>query len=148
MRALERVVAEPGSRLLLVAVRHPPFDGGTLLQTTCRASPPIPHPLLTSTTPLSSHFPLPTSHVPRPTSHVPRPTSHVQRPTSNAQPPRRFTGKLGPPYSLESTDIAALAGEAWDVKLVGSEDRMPVEPSWGERGCSYFYEDVYLLTRR
>ena len=57
-------------------------------------------------------------------------------------------GKKGPPYSLESSDIQALAGETWDVELLDSEDRMPLEPSWAERGCNYFFEDIYLLTRR
>jgi|TARA_B100000530_G_scaffold96490_1_gene59615 hypothetical protein len=28
------------------------------------------------------------------------------------------------------------------------EDRMPLEPSWRERGCDYFFETTYLLTRK
>ena len=25
---------------------------------------------------------------------------------------------------------------------------MPLEPSWRERGCDYFFETTYLLTRK
>ena len=32
--------------------------------------------------------------------------------------------------------------------MLKREDRMPLEPSWRERGCDYFFETTYLLTRK
>ena len=32
--------------------------------------------------------------------------------------------------------------------MLKREDRMPEEPAWRERGCDYFFETTYLLTRK
>ena len=58
-------------------------------------------------------------------------------------------GKLGPPHSIERAEVDRLFGEdAWDIEILKREDRMPLEPSWRERGCDYFFETTYLLTRK
>eukprot|EP00629_Pelagomonadales_sp_RCC1024_P007057 CAMPEP_0119292722 /NCGR_PEP_ID=MMETSP1329-20130426/44710_1 /TAXON_ID=114041 /ORGANISM="Genus nov. species nov., Strain RCC1024" /LENGTH=255 /DNA_ID=CAMNT_0007293567 /DNA_START=176 /DNA_END=939 /DNA_ORIENTATION=+ len=49
-------------------------------------------------------------------------------------------GRLGPPHSLDESEVRRLFGGAFDVKQLAREDRMGLEPAWAERGCSYFYE--------
>ena len=34
------------------------------------------------------------------------------------------------------------------TQVLKREDRMPLEPAWRERGCDYFFETTYLLTRK
>ena len=34
------------------------------------------------------------------------------------------------------------------TQVLNREDRMPLEPAWRERGCDYFFETTYLLTRK
>ena len=57
-------------------------------------------------------------------------------------------GKLGPPHSIERAEVERLFSADFDIEQLKREDRMPVEPSWRERGCDYFWETTYLLTRK
>ncbi len=54
-------------------------------------------------------------------------------------------GKLGPPHSIERAEVDRLFAEHFDIEVLKREDRMPVELSWRERGCDYFFETTYLL---
>ena len=57
-------------------------------------------------------------------------------------------GKLGPPHSIERAEVDRLfSADDWEITMLKREDRMPVEPAWHERGCDYFFETTYLLTR-
>jgi len=56
-------------------------------------------------------------------------------------------GKLGPPHSIERAEVDRLFSADFDIEVLKREDRMPVEP-WRERGCDYFWETTYLLTRK
>ena len=57
-------------------------------------------------------------------------------------------GKLGPPYSVSHDDVARLfPSKHYAVELLSREDRMPMEHVWKQRGCSHFYEAVYLITK-
>ena len=49
---------------------------------------------------------------------------------------------------LISTQVDRLFAEHFDIEILKREDRMPLEPSWRERGCDYFFETTYLLTRK
>ena len=57
-------------------------------------------------------------------------------------------GRLGPPHSVDEAEVRALFGEDFVVEQLAREDRMELEPAWRERGCSFFFETTYLLTRR
>jgi thiopurine S-methyltransferase len=58
-------------------------------------------------------------------------------------------GKLGPPFSVSHDTVRRLfPPPQFDVELLAREDRMPVEAVWKQRGCSHFYEAVYLITLR
>jgi len=61
-------------------------------------------------------------------------------------------GGLGPPFDLTEQQIRALFEEpsegGFEVAVLKREDRMPLEPNWTKRGCSYFNEATYLLTRK
>ena len=57
-------------------------------------------------------------------------------------------GRLGPPHSIDETELRALFEDHIDVEQLSREDRMPLEPGWAERGCSFFFETTYLLTRK
>ena len=57
-------------------------------------------------------------------------------------------GKLGPPHSIERAEVDRLFAADFDIEQLKREDRMPLEPSWRERGCEYFFETTYLLTRK
>ena len=57
-------------------------------------------------------------------------------------------GKLGPPHSIERAEVDRLFSADFEIEVLKREDRMPVEPAWKERGCDYFFETTYLLTRK
>ena len=57
-------------------------------------------------------------------------------------------GRLGPPHSIERAEVDRLLSEHFEIEVLKREDRMPVEPAWRERGCDFFFETTYLLTRR
>ena len=57
-------------------------------------------------------------------------------------------GRLGPPFSVEAAEVERIFAGAFEIAPLKREDRLPVEPVWVERGCSYFFEATYLLTRR
>ena len=58
-------------------------------------------------------------------------------------------GKLGPPFSVTEADVPVLFPPAhYDVELLKREDRMPIETVWRDRGCNYFFEATYLITRK
>lgn len=57
-------------------------------------------------------------------------------------------GGMGPPFNVDADAIKTLFGESFDVEVLKREDRLPAEPAWKERGCDYFYEVTYLLTRK
>lgn len=60
-----------------------------------------------------------------------------------------FTGGgMGPPFSVDADAIRTLFGDSFDIEVLKHEDRLPVEPVWAERGCAYFNEVTYLLTRK
>jgi thiopurine S-methyltransferase len=56
-------------------------------------------------------------------------------------------GSLGPPHSVLGAEVASLFGGAFAVELLQVEDRLGQEPSWRDRGCTWFREATYLLTR-
>ena len=56
-------------------------------------------------------------------------------------------GRLGPPHSIDEAELRVLVEDHFDVEQLSREDRMDLEPHWAERGCSYFFETTYLLTR-
>ena len=55
---------------------------------------------------------------------------------------------FGPPHSLSEAEVRALLGDAFEVKVLGREDKMAVEPVWKARGATSFDEVTYLCTRR
>lgn len=57
-------------------------------------------------------------------------------------------GKLGPPFSVDESQVRALFAADFEITLLEREDRMPHETVWRERGCERFDETTYLLTRR
>ena len=58
-------------------------------------------------------------------------------------------GKLGPPFSVTEADVSMLFPPAhYDVELLKREDRMPIETVWRDRGCNYFFEATYLITKK
>ncbi len=57
-------------------------------------------------------------------------------------------GRLGPPHSIEQAEVDRLFSADFDIEVLRREDRMPEEPAWRERGCDYFFETTYLLTRK
>ena len=65
---------------------------------------------------------------------------------------RRWPGNFMPSSRRSyGENIASMAWGARNLISTGvlkREDRMPLEPSWRERGCDYFFETTYLLTRK
>ena len=57
-------------------------------------------------------------------------------------------GSPGPPHSIDAAEVARLFAAHFEVEQLKREDRLPVESVWSERGCSYFFETTYMLTRR
>jgi len=57
-------------------------------------------------------------------------------------------GGLGPPYNLDSDAMNALFSSAFEIEVLKREDRLSQEPVWIDRGCAYFNEVTYLLTRK
>ena len=50
---------------------------------------------------------------------------------------------------MTETDVSTLFPPAhYNVELLKREDRMPIETVWRDRGCNYFYEAVYLITKK
>jgi hypothetical protein len=57
-------------------------------------------------------------------------------------------GKLGPPFSVLPDDLDNLfPPPRYSVELLAKENRMSEEPVWQKRGCNYFFEAVYLVTK-
>jgi len=56
-------------------------------------------------------------------------------------------GGLGPPFNVDLEAVKGLFSGAFEIEVLKHEDRLPLEPVWGERGCTYFNEVTYLLTR-
>jgi hypothetical protein len=58
-------------------------------------------------------------------------------------------GKLGPPFSVTEADVSTLFPPAhYGIELLKREDRMPIETVWRDRGCNYFFEATYLITKK
>ena len=57
-------------------------------------------------------------------------------------------GTMGPPFSLPFDELPVLFPPArYTIQLLAKEDRMPLEPVWKKRGCAYFFEAAYLITK-
>ena len=48
---------------------------------------------------------------------------------------------------VTSDEVSQLFGGAFDIEMLKREDRLEAEPAWKARGCTYFNETTYLLTR-
>ena len=57
-------------------------------------------------------------------------------------------GSLGPPFNVGPEEVMALFEGNFEVELLRREDRLPLESVWAKRGCSFFNEATYLLTRK
>lgn len=57
-------------------------------------------------------------------------------------------GTLGPPHAVDAAEVARLFSATFAVEPLAREDRLPLEPHWADRGCAFFVEATYLLTRK
>mmetsp|Transcript_19749 Transcript_19749/g.30010 ORF Transcript_19749/g.30010 Transcript_19749/m.30010 type:complete len:384 (+) Transcript_19749:607-1758(+) len=57
-------------------------------------------------------------------------------------------GRLGPPFNLTKDQVHILFENFFSIQAIETEDRFHIDSNWKERGCSYFFESTYLLTRR
>ena len=56
---------------------------------------------------------------------------------------------FGPPHSLSEVEVRALLGDAFEIKQLGREDKMKVEPHWQkQRGATSFDEVTYMCVRK
>ena len=62
-------------------------------------------------------------------------------------PPFAPGGSLGPPHSIDAAEVKRLFDGDFSIAQLQREDRLPLEPVWVERGCGFFFETTYLLTR-
>jgi hypothetical protein len=44
--------------------------------------------------------------------------------------------------------VRQLFGAKYSVELLMREDRMPIEDVWKKRGCTWFNEATYIITKR
>ncbi|KAJ8598532.1 hypothetical protein CTAYLR_001330 [Chrysophaeum taylorii] len=56
-------------------------------------------------------------------------------------------GKLGPPFNISEPALRALANPHFEVERIHTEDRIPLDPFWSQKGCAWCFETTYILTR-